>query len=265
MKRVLKVKKVMVCVMAITLLMAACESSSKVDSNDNSNSKESGVTTLKYPTITEKGVTPFLLNESFLNIPPQGDYYDHIVLGRFYVVMMGEAGDIEIAEDELEEYYDDFGSDDDVLEIYGTGTVMHGNDTMLIAKYDESGSIFEVEVFSKEICFENGIRVGMSSETMASQYNASFLTTDYSEGQAYMCYYVKGLPKNITLWATNVYDIFDGGIGGCDPSYWGYPTSGELINKSDCFFRYKVPMDNVKGSHLASIRILKKDYEYFNP
>ena len=33
----------------------------------------------------------------------------------------------------------------------------------------------------------------------------------------------------------------------------------------NCFFKYKMPMDKVKNSHLVSIRILKKDYESFNP
>lgn len=216
---------------------------------------------IKKPKITARGVEPFLLDALFPNIPPQGDYYDHIILDRFYVVMMGEAGYVEITEDELDEYYGWAGSDADVLEVYGTGVIMQGNDTILIAKYDERGRIFEVEVFSKEISFENGIHVGMSSETLASQYNASFLTTDFCEGRAWMCYYVKELPKNIILWAINVYDIFDGG----DFPGMGYPTSGESINNSMCFFSYKVPMDKVKDSHLASIRILNKDYERFNP
>lgn len=261
MKRQLKTKMALLCVMVVAVIMTACESSS--NSNDKSNSKEVEIISSKFPKITEKGVAPFLLDASFTNIPPQGDYYDNIILGRFYVVLMGEAGDVEITEDELEEYYNNFGIDSEVLDFYGTGIVMQGNDTILIAKYDQQGTIFEVEVFSKELSLENGIHVGMSSETMASQYNASFLTTGYCvEGFVGMCYYVKELPRNIILWATNVYDIFDGGE---DPSYIGYPTSGEYINNSDCLFHYKVPMEKVKNSHLASILILKKDYDSFNP
>lgn len=219
---------------------------------------------IKKPMITAKGVEPFLLDASFPNIPPQGDYYDHIVLDRFYLVAMGEAGLVDITEDELGEFYDIFGSDAEVLEYFGTGVVMQGQDTMLITKYDKQGIIFYVEVFSKEISFENGIHVGMSSETMASQYNASFLTTDYIEGLAWMCYYVKEIPNNITLTATNNYDIFDGGEDEFGIPY--YPTSGELIKNNDYIsgYSYKVPMDKVKDSYLKSIRILKKDYKYYN-
>ena len=222
---------------------------------------------LKKPNITAKGVTPFLLGATFLNIPPQGDYYNNIILGRYYLVDYGEGGAVEITEDELAEYYDDFGNWAEVLNSYGTGVIMQGSDTMLTVKYDKKGIISEIEVFSKDLQLENGIHVGLSSETMASQYNASFLTTDYCvEGFVGMCYYVKELPRNIILWATNVYDIFDGAMcNEVNPSYWGYPTSGERINNSDCLFSYKVPMDKVKGSHLASIRILKKDYERYNP
>ena len=241
------------------MIMAACESSS--NSSDKSNSKATKMISSKFPTITDKGVAPFLLDASFTDIPPHGDYYDNIILGRFYVVLMGEAGEVEITEDELEEYYNNFGIDSEVLDFYGTGIVMHGNDTMLIAKYDQQGTIFEVEVFSNKLSFENGIHVGMSSEIMASQYNASFLTTDFIEGLASMFYYVKEIPNNITLWAAKVYDIFDGGEEEFGFPY--YPTSGEIIEYNNCFF-YKVPMDKVKNSHLVSILILKKDHDSYN-
>ena len=250
----------LLCVMAIAIMMVACESPSKGNSNDNSNSKESEDATFKYPTITEKGVTPFFLNESFLNIPPRGDYYDNIKLNRFYSVIMGDYV-IDIADDKLNDYYDDFGIDAEVLGFYGTGVVKQGNDTLLIATYDDNGIITEIEVFSEKIHLENGIHIGLSSETMASKYDASFLTTTYFPGQeVWMCYYVNGLPQNITLWATNVYDIFD------DDDGYGVlvPSSGKAT-RSGCFFQYKIPMEKVKDSHLASIRILSKDYESFNP
>ena len=258
MKKVSKIT--MLFVIAMAMMMAACESPSKGNSNDKSNSKEPKVTSFKYPTITEKGVTPFLLNESFLNVPPQGDYYDNIKLNRFYSVIMGDYV-IDIADEKLNDYYDDFGSDAEVLGFYGTGVVIQGNDTLLIATYDENGIITEIEVFSEKIHFENGIHVGLSSETMASKYDASFLTTSYFPGQeVWMCYYVKGLPKNITLWATNVYDIFD-----VDDGYGVPIPSRGKGTRNGCFFQYIIPMDKVKDSHLASIRILSKDYESFNP
>lgn len=256
--------EVMLFVMAIAMMMVACESSPKGNYNDKSNSIEPQKTSSKFPIINENGVTPFLLDSSFLNIPPRGDYYDNIKLNRFYLVIVGDRV-IDIADNELNDFYNDFGSDAEVLGFYGTGIVMQGLDTLLTVTYGADGIIYEVEVFSKEFHFENGIHVGLTSETMALDYNAIFLTTDYNVGEAWMCYYVEKLPKNIILWASNVYDIFDGGIGGASPSYWGYPTSGEEISNDNCFFKYKMPMDKVKNSHLVSIRILKKDYESFNP
>lgn len=256
--------KVVLFVMAIAMMMVGCETSSKGNFNDKPKSIESLDTSSKIPTINENGVAPFLLDASFLDIPPRGDYYDNIKLNRFYSVIVGDRV-IDIADNELNDFYNDFGSDAEVLGFYGIGVVMQGSDTLLTVTYGADGIIYEVEVFSKEFCFENGIHVGLTSETMALDYNASFLTTDYNVGEAWMCYYVEKLPKNIILWAANVNDIFDGGIGGADPSYWGYPTSGEMISNDACFFKYKVPMDKVKKSHLVSIRILKKDYESFNP
>jgi hypothetical protein len=101
----------------------------------------------------------------------------------------------------------------------------------------------------------------MSSETMGSQYNASFLTTaGWREGFIGMCFYVKEIPQNITLWASNDFDIFDG-----EDDWDRYPTSGELIKNTNCIFSYKVPMDKVKDNHLKSIRIMNKDYECYIP
>lgn len=260
MNRLFKTKKALLCVMAVVVIMTACESSKKGGSDDKFNSKESEEASSKFPVITGKGVAPFLLNASFLSIPPQGDYYDNIKLNRFYSVIYGDHV-FEITEDELGDYYDDFGSDaEEILGYFGTGVVVQGDDTLLISTYDENGVITQVEVFSDKFHLENGIHVGLSSEELASQYNASFLTTDFFAGEAWMCYYVKGLPRNITLWATNVYDIFDDDDGFGVP----IPSSGEET-RSGCFFQYKIPMDLVKGSRLASIRILNKDYESYNP
>lgn len=252
MKKVLQTP-MMFFVMAIAIFATSCES---LTSNKTNSKEEVEENSFKFPTITEKGVAPFLLDASFIDIPPRGDYYDNIILHRFYSVIMGDHV-VDITDDELNEYYDDFGSDAEVLRYYGTGIVLLGNDTLLMATYDEDGIISEVEVFSEKLHLENGIQVGLSSEIMASKYNAIFLTTDYFAGEAWMCYDVKGLPKNIILWATNIFDIFEG--------YPGTPTNGVHINDYDCFFQYTVPMDMVKHSFLNSICIKKKEYESFHP
>lgn len=250
MKKVLQTP-MMLFVMAIAMFATSCESFTSNKSNSKEVVEENPS---KYPTITEKGVEPFILDASFPNIPPRGDYYNNIILNRFYNVIMGDHV-VDITEDELNDYYNDFETDAEVLGFYGTGVVMQGNDTLLIATYDENGVISEVEVFSEKLHLENGIRVGLSSETMASKYNASFLTTDYFAGEVWMCYNVKVLPKNIIIWATNNFDIFDG----------FEPNCGESIKDNNCFFGYTIPMDKVKDSQVASILIKKKDYESFHP
>lgn len=269
MKKITKIT-MMLFVMVITVFMASCESFTNNKSDSKETTKEAIKETTKevvlktedasskYPTITKTGVAPFFLDASFLNIPPQGDYYDNIVLNRFYTISIGDHV-TDITEAELNEYYEEFGSDFfDVFDSYGTGVVKQGNDTILIATYDKDGIIYEIEIYSEKLCLENGIHVGMSSETMASKYNASFLTTDYFAGEAWMSYNVNELPINIILWATNNYDIFDDDQG-------MNPTSGELINDNDCFFRYKVPMDKVKDSRVASICIKRKEFKSFHP
>ena len=153
------------------------------------------------PTITENGVEPFLLDQSILNIPPKGKFYDTILLNKYYGVTMGDHY-VEIEESEIEEYYRNFGSDYFEPEsIIGTATVLSEGDTLMVVTYDELGVINKIEVYSSKLKISNGICIGLSSSELFSKYQAVFLTTDGFAGESWQAYYVPGLTENITLYA----------------------------------------------------------------
>ena len=259
MKRALKTNMLLLS-MAIATFMASCESVINSKSSPSETKEEEEIrmeeSSSVFPPITEKGVAPFFLDGSFLNIPPRGEYYDNIVLNRYYEVVEGDHV-INITEDELDEYYGDFGSFSDVLEFHGTGVVMQGVDTVLIVTYNKEGVISIVEVFSEKLQLENGIHVGLSSEMMASKYDARFLTTDCFAGDPRMCYYVKGLHNNITLLTAENNHIFED-IGGLEPN------CGEKIYEYDYTPVYQIPMYRVKEDYLASIVIMKNGWNVFH-
>lgn len=217
----------------------------------------------KMPLITESGVGPFVLGESIMNIPPHGEFYDTIVLNKKYGVTMGDHY-VEIDENEIEDYYRTMGSDYfDPDEVIGTATVVSGNDTILVATYNESGKIHTIDVYSSKLKLENGIHTGLTSEEMFSKHKAQFLTTDCFAGESYQAYYVPETPQNITIKA------YKNSEECSDWYYDAFPDSGcesrckrvkEGYGESDIF---SVPLELCKSRLVKKITIEQGGNEMF--
>lgn len=169
--------------------------------SDTSRAYDEPLSSITFPKIANDGVEPFTLGRFITDIPSKGEYYDTITLDRKYGVIMGDHY-VEIAENEIEDYYQTMGSDYfEPDAIIGIATVFSANDTLMVVTYDEMGIINKIEVYSNKLKLDNGIHTGMSSEELFSQYNAKFLTTDGFAGESWQAYYVSGTPPNITLYA----------------------------------------------------------------
>lgn len=226
--------------------------------NNNPDSTTSESTALT-PTITEKGVVPFVIGQSIMNIPPKGGFYDTITLNRRYGVIMGDHY-VEIEENEIDDYYKTMGSDYyEPNDIIGTATVFSGNDTVMIVTYDESGEIYNIEVYSSKLKLDNGIHTGLSSEELFSQYQAMFLTTDGFSGESWQVYHVPGVPQNISLCAYRndtercqwYYDI----IGTPEPDR----STFKCVKEDDDGYSpiFSVPLNFCKKNSIRKITITK--------
>ena len=213
----------------------------------------------KYLIVTKRGCVPFVIGASIHAIPLHGDYYDNVVFEQIYVVY--EHGHIfEYKESEWKEYYDSYGQEEDVevVSYHGQCLVLNGNDTILIASYYQDDIITNLCIYSEKLQLENGIHVGMSSEAMASTYNASFLSTDCFEGEYSMWYSVNGLPEEIDLIAEKRVDIFDN-------NYPAEPIRGVKLCETEYGPVFKVPTDVVKDSYVKTIEVNKYVNPFFHP
>lgn len=208
------------------------------------------------PFITKRGCIPFVIGASIHDIPLHGDYYDNVIFEQIYVVNAHGGYIFEYKESEWKEYCDSYGENDDVevVSYYGQCLVLNGNDTILIASYDQDDNITELCIYSEELQLENGIHVGMSSEAMASTYNASFFSTDWFELNYTMWYSVNELPDEITLMAKS----FD---GFWDDGHPAEPKRGVKLYETDYGPVFRVPIDAVKDSYVETIVVNK----YVNP
>lgn len=210
----------------------------------------------KYPIVTKRGCVPFVIGASIHAIPLHGDYYDNVVFEQIYVVY--EHGRIfEYKESEWKEYYDSYGQEEDVevVSYHGQCLVLNGNDTILIASYYQDDIITDLCIYSEELKLENGIHVGMSSEAMASTYNASFLSSDLFEGVCHMWYSINGLPDEITLMAKLIGDIFDN----------AEPKRGVKLYETDYGPVFKIPISEVKDSYVKTIVVNKEVNPFYHP
>lgn len=213
----------------------------------------------KYPIVTKRGCFPFVVGASIHDIPFHGDYYDTIAFKQIYGTLVGGEHYVEFTESEWTEYCDSYGDVDvDEYTYYGKCLAMNGNDIILSASFDQDDIITNLIIYSEELQLENGIHVGMSSETMASTYGASFLSTDNFQGEYTMWYSVNGLPDEIALMAENRGDIFD-------DNYPAEPKRGVKLCETDYGPVFKVPIDVVKDSYVKTIEVNKYVNPFFHP
>ncbi len=243
----------LLCVANMAMVAASCENRTQKNTNDSDNDslqqiQEESVQ-VGPTTITENGVGPFMLDSSFLDIPPKGSFYDTILLSRFYTALMGDH-EICIAEKELKKYpYADIDG------YYGIGAVMRGRDTLLVVEYDEQATIYRVEILSEIFKLSNGVHVGLYSTEMFKKHNARFLSTDFFAGEGFMCYDIPNLSNNITILA-NVEDRYYDGV---------FFNSGERIAEIEAGpIITSIPLDSVKNNYVKSIVVAHNYYTFFH-
>jgi hypothetical protein len=214
----------------------------------------------KYPIVTKRGCVPFVIGASIHAIPLHGDYYDNVVFEQIYVVNENDEFITEYKESEWKEYCDSYGQEEDVevVSYHGQCLVLNGNDTILIASYYQDDIITDLCIYSEELKLENGIHVGMSSEAMASTYNASFLSSDLFEGVCHMWYSINGLPDEITLIAKLIGDIFDN-------NWPAEPKRGVKLYETDYGPVFKIPISEVKDSYVKTIVVDKEVNLFYHP
>ena len=231
-------KKYLLLFIAVTLL-ASC-------GTGNNGKEEQEVA---YPEITENGVEPFLIGESFLDIQPQGTYYDTIVVEKRYRGSAGEAVYDNVPESELQSIYDLWGKDWCDLTSYGLAKIIKDEDTLMLVKFDDNGRIFTIEVLSDRIQLPNGVHVGLTAAEMFHKYNARFISPAPLQTEMFdeMQFDIPDLPKDIYLMAYPE-DRFEIGKKGT-----------ELVAPL-----YTIPLEAVEGNSVRSIIIDRENYTYLH-
>lgn len=216
------------------------------------------------PAITENGVEPFLLGQSFKNIPSKGSFYDSIEWTKTYEIGIGDHC-MELDEEEYKDFEKRFEKDE--YEFFGVSSkavVVSEKDTLLIAECSESGIIESLKIISDKLSLANGVHVGLSSKELFSKYNASFLTTDCFAGESWQAYHIPGLSKNITL------RVFE---RGSDGAKWFNSVFDDMEPDADKSTKikkegedgesslYKIPLQYVKNCTIGVIDIRKGGIE----
>ena len=202
-----------------------------------------------YPEITEKGVEPFLLGESFLNIQPQGAFYDTILVEKRYRGSAGEAVYDNILESELQSIYDLWGKEWCDLTSFGLAKIIKDEDTLMLVKFDENDRIFTIEVLSDRIQLPNGVHVGLTATEMFNQYNARFISPAPLRTEMFeeMQFDIPDLPRDIYLIA--------------------FPEDRFEITKKGTELvapLYSIPLEAVKGNSVERIIIDRENYSHLH-
>ncbi|MBO7201234.1 MAG: hypothetical protein J6V54_07570 [Bacteroidales bacterium] len=211
----------------------------------------------KFPLIDFEGVGEIKIGSYVSNILSKSSFYDKIIINKIYSATLGDHG-VYLSENELEKYKDDpyVDVDGELLE----GIVKNGNDTMIIFRSSNSNTIDEIEIYSPNLKFENGIGVGLRTDELCSNYNASILSTDLWAGTYAMWYDIPNFPSNVGLYLAknkldemNIFEYVDGtGIM--------IPKGGELIREEEDGHSpiYRVSKSLVENSYIEYIIIREK-------
>ena len=223
--------------------------------SSGSDAVQEEVAQISYPNITERGVEPFLLGSSMIDIPAKGAFYDTILLEKKFNAFE-EDGEIHyngLNEKELQEVKKEMG-DMLIVESYGYAYVMKDIDTLMKIEYDRNGVIKTIEVLSSQIKMQNGVCVGLSSAEMFDTHKALFITpssfnTELAENDlgedAVFC--LPNQPANISVKA--FYDKID--------FEYKEQYENKMMETIGFCDNDTLPLEAVKGSSVSSILIRK--------
>ncbi len=172
------------------------------NSDTNASQEENSV----IPNITDRGVEPFFVGSSLLDISPKGSFYDTIILNKLFdwCETCGEMSGQGATEIEYLKIYHQFNGDIRIVRCYGVANVIKDGDTVMTIDYDENAQITEIAILSDMFKTENGIHVGMGASDLLKDFDARFTTqNDWFDGHSFLSEYlivnVPSLPKHILL------------------------------------------------------------------
>lgn len=226
--------------------------------------QEEEIAEITYPKITERGVEPFIINSSLLEIPSKGSFYDTIFINKYYdwCEKEGECGGKHCTESEYKRVYNEFNGNILVTRCYGIATIVKDRDTLMIIDYDENASITNITIMSDKFQMDNGLHVGMGATELLKGYNAYFVTqNEWHDGGTSLSNNIivdiPSLPKHIIV------------ISECNSKVTNYMNKKreEDGNYYDFNYLYTLPSEIVNDNVVSKIKIRNTVfdcyYEYY--
>ena len=212
------------------------------------------------PNITERGVEPFFVGSSLLEVPSKGSFYDTIVLNKLYdwYEVGGEMQGERYTETEYKRFCKEFGSEFLETKCYGFAKIIKDGDTIMTIDYDENAQITDITVLSDMLKMENGIHVGMGASDLLKDYGARFVTqTDWHDGHSSLSDHiiidVPSVPKRITVFSecnTNISDFMNKKM----------EKSGNYV---DFNYVYTLPSGLVHSNTVSKIKISNTAFDCY--
>lgn len=205
----------------------------------------------KFPFIDFEGVGEIKIGSYVSDIPSNSSFYDDIIINKIYSAMFSSHC-VYLSENEFEKYKDDpYVDGKQLLE----GIVKNGNDTMIIFRSSDSYTIDEINIYSPNLKFENGIGAGIGVNDLCSNYDGRILSTDMWEGEHNIWFDIHSFPENVVLHLSEKEidaDFFDW------EGEYVMPKGGELISKVGGNPIYSIAKNLVENSYIEYIVISKK-------
>lgn len=205
----------------------------------------------KFPFIDFEGIGEIKIGSYVSDIPSNSSFYDDIIINKIYSAMFSSHC-VYLSENEFEKYKDDpYVDGKQLLE----GIVKNGNDTMIIFRSSDSYTIDEINIYSPNLKFENGIGAGIGVNDLCSNYDGRILSTDMWEGEHNIWFDIHSFPENVVLHLSEKEidaDFFDW------EGEYVMPKGGELISKVGGNPIYSIAKSLVENSYIEYIVIREK-------
>lgn len=246
------------------VLLASCGGGSASHNDkehcDNSEQTAPQEEVCVFPNITEKGVDPFLVKSTMLDIPAKGSFYDTIIINKYYdwYEESGEGQGKGCTESEYKYYYDMFNGEIIVERCYGLAKIVKGRDTVLTVEYDENAKITNVTVLSDKFQMENGIHVGMGASDLLKDFDARFVTQNvWSDGGSFLSNYIiidiPSLPKHMIVFSECNSKITD----------FMNKRQEESGNDYDFNYVYTLPSELVGNNTVSKIKVRSTAFDCY--
>ena len=212
------------------------------------------------PSITEKGMEPFTLGASLIDIPAQGDFYNSVIINTFYdwCEKEGEMSGKQSTESEYKEACKMTNGNIMIEKKYGVAEILKDGDTIMTIDYDGDMLITNITIWSSLFQMENGIHVGMEAPDLIKNYDAHFVTqNEWQDGGTYLSKNViidiPSLPKHIIIFSE------------CNSKIEDYMRKQmeQSGNYNDFNYVYKLPSELINNNVVSKIKIRNTDFDCY--